>query len=507
MKKNPAFENSLACLQHPLTLLSIAVLLLNDHVLKIVSPSWLTGKLSDFAGLFFFPFIVAAGLSLFLSKFNLSRARIGQIAFWWVAVWFVLLKTSLLVNSLTAQFASLFIGAPTRLILDPTDLIALVSMWPSWMMWKQTRYIKLTRFSYVALSIGALAAIATSPPVPPFDNIVALAYQEKDALFVKGSLPDQFSQSTDNGRTWMALYSLPNLERAEKAFNERQAQVEVCDPIMLGTCYKIEGKDQVLISNDDGTSWQVAWEILPDRREYVTRISGNMETHDLMIVEYHDSRYLFVAAGRYGVLRKQLPDGEWTPLAVEEAEPVQVMASDFLSAIYITNKELIIWVVVSYLSLLTFHVALWYRINSNTNATYWILQTIVATVAFTIVEAVVAFGIFLIVVAIGLFFPAISLDSTDQLTVPAIVFVIVLFVWLVTRTNHWILKTAPNLSKRRKLVFYCALSVASVLVLGSLPWPLWALGIIVRYQSALLISVFVSVLITIFGCFMIRNAK
>ena len=56
--KNPAFENSLACLQHPLTLLSIAILLLNDHVLKVVSPSWLTGKLSDFAGLFFFPIIV-----------------------------------------------------------------------------------------------------------------------------------------------------------------------------------------------------------------------------------------------------------------------------------------------------------------------------------------------------------------------------------------------------------------------------------------------------------------
>jgi len=51
---------ALRCLRHPATLISISLLLFNDHVLKIAAPSPLTGKLSDFAGLFFFPFLLAA---------------------------------------------------------------------------------------------------------------------------------------------------------------------------------------------------------------------------------------------------------------------------------------------------------------------------------------------------------------------------------------------------------------------------------------------------------------
>ena len=55
---------SMHALVQPLTLASVALLLLNDHILKWLIPSWLTGKLSDFAGLFFFPYLVLAFASL-----------------------------------------------------------------------------------------------------------------------------------------------------------------------------------------------------------------------------------------------------------------------------------------------------------------------------------------------------------------------------------------------------------------------------------------------------------
>lgn len=47
---------------HPITLGSLAILLVNDHVLKAAYPGWLTGKLSDFAGLAFIPVMVAFAL-------------------------------------------------------------------------------------------------------------------------------------------------------------------------------------------------------------------------------------------------------------------------------------------------------------------------------------------------------------------------------------------------------------------------------------------------------------
>ena len=98
--KNENILNSLRCLQHPVTWLSIALLVVNDHILKVVYPSWITGKLSDFAGLFFFPFIVAAGLSFLLSKYKISSSRIGLLAFGIVGIWFALLKTYYLILSI-----------------------------------------------------------------------------------------------------------------------------------------------------------------------------------------------------------------------------------------------------------------------------------------------------------------------------------------------------------------------------------------------------------------------
>ena len=57
-------EVAVRCLTSRLSLLAIAVLLVNDHLLKARYPSWLTGKLSDFAGLYFAPFLFIVALPL-----------------------------------------------------------------------------------------------------------------------------------------------------------------------------------------------------------------------------------------------------------------------------------------------------------------------------------------------------------------------------------------------------------------------------------------------------------
>lgn len=49
-----------AGLLHPLPLMAVGVLLLNDHVLKRAMPGAFTGKLSDVAGLLFFPLFLQA---------------------------------------------------------------------------------------------------------------------------------------------------------------------------------------------------------------------------------------------------------------------------------------------------------------------------------------------------------------------------------------------------------------------------------------------------------------
>jgi hypothetical protein len=56
----PAPAPALDSLVHPVPLTALAVLLVNDHVLKPLHPGWLSGKLSDFAVMVLLPFLLLA---------------------------------------------------------------------------------------------------------------------------------------------------------------------------------------------------------------------------------------------------------------------------------------------------------------------------------------------------------------------------------------------------------------------------------------------------------------
>jgi hypothetical protein len=68
-------------LLHPLSLASLGVLVLNDHVLKAAWPGLLTGKLSDAAGLVVFPIFLHSLLEIALriARLSLERVRRGAI--------------------------------------------------------------------------------------------------------------------------------------------------------------------------------------------------------------------------------------------------------------------------------------------------------------------------------------------------------------------------------------------------------------------------------------------
>ncbi len=155
---------TLRCLRHPVTLFSIGLLLANDHWLKASFPSWWAGKLSDFAGLFFFPFLLAPLLGLPLDRKTVSPIAVGRLAFGLTGIWFALLKTLPLVNAATCGLLAALLGHPVQLVLDPTDLIALPVLVPAWLLWKQeTRAgeCKPGKRAWFALALGVLATAAS----------------------------------------------------------------------------------------------------------------------------------------------------------------------------------------------------------------------------------------------------------------------------------------------------------------------------------------------------------
>lgn len=82
-------------LLHPVALAAIALLLINDHLLKRAVPGVVTGKLSDFAGLVFFPLFLASLCELVLGPRARARALVlGAVVV--TGVVFAWVKTSVL---------------------------------------------------------------------------------------------------------------------------------------------------------------------------------------------------------------------------------------------------------------------------------------------------------------------------------------------------------------------------------------------------------------------------
>lgn len=110
----------------PLPLAAVALLAVNDHVLKAAFHNTLTGKLSDIAGCFFLPLYVSALLSV-MTAFSL-RARLYAGALITTAL-FVSVSLSRVAADAVCRWVSVFASplgyTHLRIAADPTDLIAL----------------------------------------------------------------------------------------------------------------------------------------------------------------------------------------------------------------------------------------------------------------------------------------------------------------------------------------------------------------------------------------------
>lgn len=134
-------------------LVALAVLALNDHVLKAAYPGLLTGKLSDLAGLFAFAVFLSACWPRYRTTLHIV-----------VGLAFVLWKSAI-TNDVIGAWNSLGIW-PVARVLDSTDLIALTILPLSWWYSGRARGIHRllpARPVIAALSVVILAATSRKP--------------------------------------------------------------------------------------------------------------------------------------------------------------------------------------------------------------------------------------------------------------------------------------------------------------------------------------------------------
>lgn len=134
-------------------LFSVFILLLNDHFLKEIFGNYFTGKLSDFAGLFAFPYFLCL---LFPNKVKFNYIISGLFFIFW---------KSEMIEPLLNYFH--IIGISINRTVDYSDLIALTILPLSYNYWHSNfnDFISLNKaFKPILIVVCFFAFVATSLP-------------------------------------------------------------------------------------------------------------------------------------------------------------------------------------------------------------------------------------------------------------------------------------------------------------------------------------------------------
>jgi len=127
----------------------LALLLINDHVLKQTFNNWVTGKLSDIAGLFIFPIFFSA----FIPKYK-------KHIYWITALGFIWWK-----SPLSEGFIALWNSSPLfniSRVVDLTDLFALLILPVSFFYLRSFKEKKITLSPVPLIVLSSIAFFATS---------------------------------------------------------------------------------------------------------------------------------------------------------------------------------------------------------------------------------------------------------------------------------------------------------------------------------------------------------
>jgi hypothetical protein len=328
----------LRALAHPATLAAIAALLLNDHVLKRLTPGILTGKLSDFAGLLFFPMLIAVLLGWLVHWPRRRAATVGAASFAGSALLFALLKSVPQANAAARDLASSMLGLQIQLALDPSDLWALLVLPPALALWLRAESNPRpapVRTGLLVTSLAALAVLATAP-CPPEQPISRLV-DGSDGVYAVAHAWDPMSgvyRSRDSGAAWEFLQEgeVPP-EIAAQAEQSVAYPVVACAPDNPMLCYRIDGQQARVEESIDGAqTWREAWAPPASRLSYMRRVAAgsgeilacgkeiDFTPHDLILVRSGEDNLVLVGLGNEGVLRGRVGSADWERFGVGWAE-------------------------------------------------------------------------------------------------------------------------------------------------------------------------------------------
>lgn len=350
---------ALRWLAHPVSLVAVGIMALNDHVLKQAYGSWWTGKLSDVAGLIFFPAVIAVVFVAVRPKRGATGSTRGTfegraferlvlaavvvtgVGFTWVKATD---EGAAAASALLTAIAGPLFGGSSVVLKDATDLLALpalgLAVWSaraSALAVRGRRERARRAVGVVMLPVALLASVATTSPQEPRPGIVAddagTWFWHADHSF--GSEGDPYYTFTGDG--WELFYEYSSAEPMHFAPDANRPQWEDCVPSDPTVCFRIvqrnagieasgntgieaSGNTGVEMSNDAGETWKVDWALTDDERATLSDAYGvpalDVRTSGVGVVETRHGFVVVASNGRDGFAVRRV-DGVWKRVGFE----------------------------------------------------------------------------------------------------------------------------------------------------------------------------------------------
>ena len=324
---NKTTKKALYHLSHPLVLLSIIALFINDHILRIYWPSWITGKLGDFAWLFFTPFVAIAILAFLIPTSVRNHEKIvGYLSFSFVGIFFLLGNSILSTNEFLVESLKRWFSIQVQITRDPTDLFALISCAFGWRFWSNSESPPKGNLQKGLIIIPA-SALLTIANMAAQDFGIYCFEMDGTSIYASSGYSDFIS--IDGGENWSA-YSDESGICWEDRFAETQI-VEVGDGITLA---RVEPGKPIEISTDSGNSWNVEFGnklgSQAQQSYYEKFREGNPQFREGPLDAIFDpvSGNFIFAMGHEGVLIRK-PDKSWSWIGVGTYHRIDYSSPNF----------------------------------------------------------------------------------------------------------------------------------------------------------------------------------
>ncbi|GII77610.1 hypothetical protein Sru01_25920 [Sphaerisporangium rufum] len=312
------------------------ILLLNDHFLKYVWPGFVTGKVSDIAGMLVAPPLLALPAAAFARARRRRHAdRVALVSILVTGCGFACVKATSTGAFLASQAWSVVTG-PSVILADASDLIALPALAVTWRIWRHARHVASTTSpgsgtaqAMIVVPVAMFAVVAT--PAPFRYEVNAVGVQD-GVIIVHNTFADPVI-SRDGGTTWKSAGDeiplpgsrtlgpeTPGLDRGGQiapgpVFPTPKPRRKACVPERPEHCYRVDPPAlRVDETNDGGTTWTAAWQVSPEVRkrlkESCSEEGARLSSNAVAVLARPGGHVVVVANGCDGIALRDV-SGVW----------------------------------------------------------------------------------------------------------------------------------------------------------------------------------------------------